>query len=72
MKLHYKLNTYQFNARMTNSGTEKMLLDIYFVDQATKAAELEKIVSVPEIGKDKALSEVRAHLRKNKALTLRE
>lgn len=57
---------------MTTPEAKKLLLDIYFVDQATKAAELEKIVSVPEIEKEKTLSEVRDHLRTNKALTLRE
>ncbi|KAJ9265492.1 hypothetical protein DTO212C5_6685 [Paecilomyces variotii] len=57
---------------MTTPEAKKLLLDIYFVDQATKAAELEKIVSVPEIEKEKTLSEVRDHLRMNKALTLRE
>lgn len=57
---------------MTTPETKKLLLDIYFVDQVTKAAELEKIVSVPEIEKEKTLSEVRDHLRTHKALTLRE
>ncbi|CAF3575217.1 unnamed protein product [Fusarium graminearum] len=51
---------------------EQMLFEIYFVDTSTKAAQLDKIAPVPKIEMDKKLSEVRAHLRANKALSWRE
>ncbi|PTD10287.1 hypothetical protein FCULG_00007629 [Fusarium culmorum] len=51
---------------------EQMLFEIYFVDTSTKAAQLDKIAPVSKIEMDKKLSEVRAHLRANKALSWRE
>lgn len=51
---------------------EQMLFEIYFVDTSTKAAQLDKIAPVPKIEMDRKLSEVRAHLRANKALSWRE
>jgi hypothetical protein len=55
-----------------NDKVEQMLFEIYFVDTSTKAAQLDKIAPVPKIEMEKKLSEVRAHLRANKALSWRE
>ncbi|CEI39930.1 hypothetical protein FVEN_g2198 [Fusarium venenatum] len=60
------------NGAKDGDRVEQMLFEIYFVDTSTKAAQLDKIAPVPKIEMEKKLSEVRAHLRANKALSWRE
>ncbi|KAL6923987.1 hypothetical protein FSST1_001261 [Fusarium sambucinum] len=60
------------NGAKNSDKAEQMLFEIYFVDTSTKAAQLDKIAPVPKIEMEKKLSEVRAHLRANKALSWRE
>jgi hypothetical protein len=51
----------------------KTVVDIYMLDKVSKAANLKKIVTIPQaIGETSTIAEVRALFRRHGALAIRE